>query len=189
MFSGTSNFPPQSKNIPARAPRYLKSPTGCFTRFTSDELHIQVLWFLCHPLRLSYDRQSCNHEESSERKRKLIFDVTDSQTLSLSPSPPPQPASHPAPPVPAGWTASPVAPSCPCWALIAASAWLPVLLVPTSTTTHTVGVSIIGCHVTSGCHCGGQNCVLAQIQPLGAENRKLMVAKIPAELLVLRKPR
>lgn len=49
-----------------------------------------------------------------------------------------QPASHPVPPVPAGGTASPVAPSCPCSALIAASAWLSVLLVPTGTTTRTV---------------------------------------------------
>lgn len=141
--------------------------------------------------RLSYDGQSCNHEESSDRKRKLFFDVSDSQTLSLSPSPPRQPASHPVPPVPAGWTASPVAPSCPCWALIAVSAWLPVLLVPTSTTTHTVAVSITRYHVTwcalwmplwRSKWCLGSDSTTNKVQKMGSNTNRA------AEVLGLRKP-
>lgn len=87
---------------------------------------------------LSYDWQFCNMNTAQIGRENNFFNWV---TLSPLPPPPPQPASHPVPPVQAGGSASPVAPSCPCSALIVDSAWLPVCLVPTSMTTHNVAVS------------------------------------------------
>lgn len=80
------------------------------------------------------------------RRRKLIFERTDCQRLSRLL----QPASHPVPPVPADWAASPVAPISPCWALTAASAWRPALPAPTRPPTRAAAVSITGYAVRNG---------------------------------------
>lgn len=78
---------------------------------------------------------------------KIYFGSDWQPLVPLSPFSPPQPANHPVPPVPAGGIVSPAAPGCPCWTPIGVSAWLPVHLVPISTTQHTVAVSITGVHV------------------------------------------
>lgn len=88
---------------------------------------------------MSYDWQSCNMNKAQIGKENTF--------LSESPTSTSQPANHPVPPVQAGGSASPVAPSCPCSVLIVDSAWQLVLPVPTSMTTHNVAVSITAFNV------------------------------------------
>lgn len=76
------------------------------------------------------------YEDGNEYFKQLTVRLSPSFLLLIL-----QPASHPVPPVPADWIASPVAPISPCWALTAASAWRPALPAPTRPTTHTVAVS------------------------------------------------
>lgn len=116
----------------------LKSPQVThLTGFTFVELHIQILPFLCLSLWVGW---AMTGSSVTWIQPKWV-------TLSPHPPPPLQPVSHPVPPVQAGGSASPVGPSCPCSALIVDSAWLPVLLVPTNMTTHSVAVSSAGFNV------------------------------------------